>query len=148
MGPEFVEPTILPVPARVLEVKIKPKTRSMHRFDIEVEGTHNYLADGVVVHNSPETTTGGKALKFYASVRIDVRRIETLKDGGDAIGHRPRAKIVKHTAAPPVKLAALDIVDGFGQRSKLDFSAVVSNPSLAADRFRFVLPAGADLIEQ
>lgn len=46
------------------------------------------------------------------------------------------------------ELAALDIVDGFGQRSKLDFSAVVNNPSLAADRFRFVLPAGADLIEQ
>ena len=67
------------MPARVLGVHVKPHTRSMNRFDIEVEGTHNYFADGVMVHNSPETTTGGKALKFYASIRLDVRRIETLR---------------------------------------------------------------------
>lgn len=101
MTPQFVEPTQQLVPARVLDVHVKLSTRSMNRFDIEVEGNHNYFVDGVMVHNSPETTTGGKALKFYASVRMDVRRIETLKDGVDAVGNRTRVKIVKNKVSPP-----------------------------------------------
>jgi recombination protein RecA len=108
--PVFVPPRYELMPMPITSIKRKPRTRSMRRFDIEVEGSHNYLADRVVVHNSPEVTPGGRALKFYSSIRLDIRRVESIKDGAEVIGNRTRVKVVKNKCAAPFKQCEFDIM--------------------------------------